>query len=64
MSDNQGSYYTFLRNRKKDDVTYDNYLTYQQERAEAHSLNSRKNVTFTYHVMRREMYVSFNTLHV
>ena len=46
MSDNQGSYYIFLRNRKKDDVTYDNYLTYQQENAEAHSLNSRKNVTF------------------
>ena len=55
MSDNQGSYYTFLRNRKKDDVTYDNYLTYQQEKAEAHSLNSRKNVTFMDHVIRREM---------
>ena len=63
MSDNKGSYYTFLRNQSLKDVTSDNYLTYQQENAKMNSLNTRKNVTFMDKIKRRENIYTIQHLH-
>ena len=45
MCDTVGSYFIFFGNRNSNDTMHDNFMTYQQENAETHSLNSRKNVT-------------------